>query len=116
MRRLDACYASIGPSFDVRMPQSGQRSGECAAFCIISSWSANIMHPLLIASKHEDRRRKASQSPAAERRLRALEHQRAKLVAMLAMCRMSPARRARLRAKLANVDEMIRLVNRIGLH
>ena len=74
------------------------------------------MHPLLIASKHEDRRRKASQSPAAERRLRTLEHQRAKLVAMLAMCRMSPARRARLRAKLANVDEMIRLVNRIGLH
>jgi hypothetical protein len=29
---------------------------------------------------------------------------------------MAPARRARLRAKLANVDEMIRLVNRMGLH
>jgi hypothetical protein len=74
------------------------------------------VHPLLIASKHEDRRRKTPQSPAAERKLRALERQRAKLVAMPAMRRMSPARRVRLRAELANVYEMIRLVNRIGLH
>jgi hypothetical protein len=73
------------------------------------------MHPLFIAARHEDRRRKASHSPATERKLRALERQRAKLVAML-VCRMSPVRRARLRAKLANVDEMIRLVKRIGLH
>jgi hypothetical protein len=74
------------------------------------------MHPLFIAAQHEDRQRKASPSPATERKLRALERQRAKLVAMLAMSRMSPVRRARLRAKLANVDEMIRLVKRIGLH
>jgi hypothetical protein len=42
----------------------------------------------------------------------ALERQRGKLVAMLAMHRMSPARRAGLRQRLATVDEIIRL----GLH
>ena len=47
-----------------------------------------------------------------ERKLEALERQRGKLVAMLAMHRMSPARRARFRQRLANVDEIIRL----GLH
>ena len=73
------------------------------------------MHPLLIASENEDRRR-APRPSATERKRMALRRQRAKLVAMLAMCRISPARRARLRAKLANIDEMIRLVNRIGLH
>jgi hypothetical protein len=46
----------------------------------------------------------------------ALGRQRAKLVPMLAMHRMSAARRARLRQQLANVDEMIRLVKRIALH
>jgi hypothetical protein len=73
------------------------------------------MHPLLIAAKNEDRRRTPRPS-ATERKLIALGRQRIELVAMLAMYRISPARRARLRAKLANVDEMIRLVNRIGLH
>lgn len=55
-------------------------------------------------------------SSAIERKLVALERQRAKLVPMLAMHRMSGARRARLRRQLANVDEMIRLVKRIPLH
>jgi hypothetical protein len=53
---------------------------------------------------------------ASERKLAALERRRAKLVPMLAMHPMSAARRARLRQQLANVDEMIRLVKRIGLH
>ena len=53
---------------------------------------------------------------AIERKLAALERRRAKLVPMLAMHRMSAARRARLRQQLANVDEMIRLVKRIALH
>ena len=53
---------------------------------------------------------------AIERKLVALERRRAKLVPMLAMHRMSTARRARLRQQLANVDEMIRLVKRIALH
>ena len=47
---------------------------------------------------------------AIERKLMALERRRAKLVPMLAMHRMSAARRARLRQQLANVDEMIRLM------
>jgi hypothetical protein len=49
---------------------------------------------------------------AIERKLVALERRRAKLVPMLAMHRMSAARRARLRQQLANVDEMIRLMKR----
>ena len=53
---------------------------------------------------------------AIERKLVALERRRAKLVPMLAMHRMSTARRARLRQQLANVDEMIRLTKRTGLH
>ena len=53
---------------------------------------------------------------AIERKLMALERRRAKLVPMLAMHRMSAARRARLRQQLANVDEMIRLMMRIPLH
>src|SRR5215469_18135416 len=52
---------------------------------------------------------------AIERKLMALERRRAKLVPMLAMHRMSAARRARLRQQLANVDEMIRLMKRTGL-
>ena len=53
---------------------------------------------------------------AIERKLVALQRQRSKLVPMLARRRMSAARRARLRQQLANVDEMITLVKRIGLH
>ena len=53
---------------------------------------------------------------AIERKLVALERRRAKLVPMLAMHRMSTARRARLRQRLANVDELIWLVKRIPLH
>ena len=53
---------------------------------------------------------------ASERKLVALECQRAKLVPMLAMHRMSAARRTRLRQQLANVDEMIWHVKRIPLH
>jgi len=103
------------PAFDMRIP----RSGDVHANALLSASSrlggAHSVHPLLITSKNEDHRRTLGPS-ATERRLMALGRQRAKLVPMLAMCRISPARRARLRAKLANVDEMIRLVNRIGLH
>jgi hypothetical protein len=53
---------------------------------------------------------------AIERKLVALERRRAKLVPMLAMHRMSAARRARLRQQLANVDEMIRLMKWTPLH
>jgi hypothetical protein len=53
---------------------------------------------------------------AIERKLVALKRQRAKLVPMLAMHRISAARRARLRQQLANVDELIWLVKRIPLH
>ena len=53
---------------------------------------------------------------AIKRKLMALERRCAKLVPMLATHRMSAARRARLRQQLANVDEMIRLTKRTGLH
>jgi hypothetical protein len=53
---------------------------------------------------------------AIERKLVALKRQRAKLMPMLAMHRISAARRARLRQQLANVDELIWLVKRIPLH
>ena len=53
---------------------------------------------------------------AIERKLVALKRQRAKLVPVLAMHRISAARRARLRQQLANVDELIWLVERIPLH
>ena len=86
-----------------------QRSSECVTFCIISLGGADAMHPLLIVSKNEEHRRGTLQTSADERKLMALARQRVKLVTMLATCRMSPARRVRLRAKLANVDEMIRL-------
>jgi hypothetical protein len=73
----------------------------------------NVIHPLLSIAKGEDNRRhRTSELSATGRKLEALERQRGKLVAMLAMHRMSPARRARLRQRLATVDEIIRL----GLH
>ena len=53
---------------------------------------------------------------AIERKLVALKRQRAKLVPVLAMHRILAARRARLRQQLANVDELIWLVERIPLH
>jgi hypothetical protein len=68
----------------------------------------------LVTVANDDRR--PSPGPAVtERRLKLLERQRAKLV-VLATCWMSKARKARLRQKIANVDEMIRLMKRIGLH
>ena len=70
------------------------------------------MHPLLIHAEN-DHRRRTPQPSATDRKLIALERQRAKLVAILAIHRMSKTRRARLRARLASVDEMIELVRRI---
>lgn len=74
------------------------------------------MHPLFVntANSENDHHRRAPNLSAAERKLTLLERQRAKLVAMLAIHRMSKARRARLRARLANVDDMIELVQRIA--
>jgi hypothetical protein len=69
------------------------------------------MHPLLINAEN-DHRRGMPEPSATDRKLAALKRQRAKLAAMLAIRRMSKARRARLRAALANVDEMIGLVRR----
>jgi hypothetical protein len=74
---------------------------------VVSLRGSNAIHPLL--SIAEGRTPGLS---ATEQKLEALERQRGKLVAMLAMHRMSPARRSRLRQRLANVDEIIRL----GLH
>lgn len=71
------------------------------------------MLPLLTVA-NEDRRPTPGLA-VTERRLKLLERQRAKLV-VLAMCRMSKARKVRLRAKIANVDEMIGLMKRIGLN
>ena len=83
---------------------------------VISLRGTNAIHPLLsIAKGGDNRRRRAPGLSATERKLEALERQRGKLVAMLAMHRMSPARRGRLRQRLANFDEIIRLVERIGL-
>jgi hypothetical protein len=69
------------------------------------------MHPLLINTENDHRRRTLEPS-ATDRKLTALERQRAKLVAILAIHRMSRIRRARLRARLATVDEIIGLVRR----
>jgi hypothetical protein len=79
--------------------------GECPA-------KGACMHPLLINAEN-DHRRRTLEPFATDRKLTALERQRTKLAAMLAIHRMSKARRARLRARLANVDEMIGLVRRI---
>jgi hypothetical protein len=70
------------------------------------------MHPLLINAENDHRRRTPEPSATA-RKLTALERQRAKLVAILAIRRMSKTRRTRLRARLATVDEMIGLMRRI---
>ena len=69
------------------------------------------MHSLLTNSENDHRRRTPEPS-ATNRKLTALEHQRAKLVAILAIHRMSRTRRARLRARLATVDEIIGLLRR----
>jgi hypothetical protein len=79
---------------------------------VVSLRGTNAIHPLLSIAKGEDNRRRTPGLSATERKLEALARQRGKLVAMLAMHRMSPARRARLRQRLANVDEIILL----GLH
>jgi len=79
---------------------------------VVSLRGTNAIHPLLSIARGEDNRRRTPGHTATERKLEALERQRGKLVAMLAMHRMSPARRARFRQRLANVDEIIRL----GLH
>ena len=80
---------------------------------VVSLRGTNAIHPLLSIAKGEDnRRRRTPGLSAAGRKLGALERQRGKLVAMLAMHRMSPARRARPRQRFATVDEIIRL----GLH
>ena len=69
------------------------------------------MHSLLINIEN-DRRRRTPERSATDRKLTALERQRAKLVAMLAIHRMSKTRRARLQARLATVDEIIGLLRR----
>ena len=69
------------------------------------------MHSLLINTENDHRRRTPEPS-ATDRKLTALERQRAKLVAILAIHRMSRSRRARVRARLATVDEIIGLVRR----
>ena len=69
------------------------------------------MHSLLINSENDQRRRTLEPS-ATDRKLTTLERQRAKLVAILAIHRMSRSRRARVRARLATVDEIIGLVRR----
>jgi len=70
------------------------------------------MHPLLINAENDHRRRTPEPS-ATDRKLTTLERQRAKLMAILAIRRMSKTRRAGLRARLVTVDEMIGLVRRI---
>jgi hypothetical protein len=80
---------------------------------VVSLRGSNAIHPLLsIAEGEDNRHRRTPGLSATEQKLEALERQREKLVAMLAMHRMSPARRSQLRQRLANVDEIIRL----GLH
>ena len=69
------------------------------------------MHSLLINTENDHRRRTPEPS-AVDRKLAALERQRAKLVAILVIHRMSRTRRARLRARLATVDEIIGLLRR----
>ena len=69
------------------------------------------MHPLL-ANAENDTRRRTPGPFARDRKLTALERQRAKLVAILAIHRMSKTRRTRLRARLGTVDEIIGLVRR----
>ena len=79
----------------------------------VSLRGTSAIHPFLSVAKGEDNgRRRTPGLSATGRKLEVLERQRGKLVAMLAMHRMSPARRARLRQRIANVDEIIRL----GLH
>jgi hypothetical protein len=60
------------------------------------------MHPLLINAENDHRRR--TPEPSTNER---------KLIAILAIHRMSQTRRTRLRARLATVDEMIGLMRRI---
>jgi hypothetical protein len=74
------------------------------------------MRPLLPEAGGDDRRRRTLGANPRSSELVALERRRAKLVPMLARRRMSAALRARLRQQLANVDEMIRLMTRTGLH
>jgi hypothetical protein len=69
------------------------------------------MHSLLINTENGHRRGTPELS-AIDRKLTALERQRAKLAAILAIHRMSRTRRARLRARLATIGEIIGLVRR----
>ena len=66
------------------------------------------MHSLLINTENDQ----TPKPSATDRKLTALERQRAKLVAILAIHRMSRTRRTRLRARLATVDEIIGLMRR----
>jgi hypothetical protein len=86
------------------------RLGKFLMLGVVSLRGTKAIHPLLGIAKGEDNRRRRTPGLSATGRKReALERQRGKLVAMLAMHRMSPARRARLRQRLATVDEIIRL-------
>jgi hypothetical protein len=75
------------------------------------------MTPVLIYAVHNGGRKQAQyKQQRIERRLTVLYRQRAKLLAMLQSHRLSPARKARLRQMLENIDEVIRLLKRLALH
>jgi hypothetical protein len=69
------------------------------------------MTPALINAIHDsDEGRRGTNSRASRLRLKLLRRQRAKLLAILLSHKLSPARKARLRQTLANIDEVIRLL------
>jgi hypothetical protein len=97
-------------------PQLGPRECRRTYYSALGRWGEVLVRPLLPEAGGTIVDVERWGPSAIERKLVALERQRAKLVPMLAMHRMSAARRARLRQQLANVDEIIQLMKRTGPH
>ena len=69
---------------------------------------------LINAIRDSDEGRRRTNNCASSPRLKLLRRQRAKLLAVLLSHKLSPARKARLRQTLANIDEVIRLLKGIA--
>ena len=65
---------------------------------------------LIDAMRDSDEARRGTNSCASSPRLKQLRRRRAKLLGILLSHKLSPARKARLRQTLANIDEVIRLL------
>ena len=71
---------------------------------------SNMAAALINAIRDSDEGRRSTNNGASSPRLKLLHRQRGKLLAILLSHKLSPARKARLRQMLVNIDEVIRVL------